>query len=244
MRKKFLVTFLLAMSIIAASAQTEKKNIVKLFPVSPFFGKTTLGYERVINEQGSLTFNLGLPTGVTINRYLDSNSSEGFDPESGNLKGLLIMPGYRLNLSKRSAPLGFYFEPFLKYEKFDVDISGYFVDNEMERFSGNLTGDYSGFGLGVQFGAEWLISDVVSVDFTIIGTEAKIGTMELLYTDLSHEVNIDDVYDELADGIDNVPIIGDKIELTKDAAKGLVSMKLPKQFVPGLRFTFSLGIAF
>ncbi len=244
MRKNILVTLLLAMSIIAVSAQTDKKNIVKIFPVSPFFGKTTLGYERVINEQGSLTFNLGLPTGVTINRYLDSNTSEGFDPESGKLKGLLIMPGYRFNLSKRTAPLGFYFEPFLKYEKFDVDISGYFVDNEMERFSGNLTGDYSGFGLGVQFGAEWLISDVVSVDFTIIGTEAKIGTMELLYTDLSHEVNINDVYDELADGIDNVPIIGDKIELTKDAANGLVSMKLPKQFVPGLRFTFSLGIAF
>ena len=43
MRKKFLVTFLLAMSIIAASAQTEKKNIVKLFPVRSVFWKDYFG---------------------------------------------------------------------------------------------------------------------------------------------------------------------------------------------------------
>ena len=244
MRKNICVTFLLAICFIAVSAQTEKKNIIKIYPISPFFGKTTLGYERVINEQSSVTFNLGLPTGVHIDNYLSSNSSEGFDPKDGKLKGLLIMSGYRLNLSKRGAPLGFYFEPFLKYEKFDLDILGSFIDDERDMFEGSLKGDYSAFGLGVQFGAEWLISDVVSVDFTIIGTEAKLGTLELLYTDLSGGVDIHDVYTELEDAIDNVPIIGNKIELSKDENKGLVAMKLPKQFVPGLRFTFSLGIAF
>ena len=244
MKKILCLTFLLVMSVLLGSAQTEKRNIVKIFPASPFFGKTTFGFERVVNEKGSFTFNLGLPTGTEITKYLSSNSSEGFDPSSGNIKGLLIMPGYRVNLSKRGAPLGFYFEPFLKYENFNLDILGEFIDNESERFDGSLKGDYSAYGLGFQFGAEWLISDVVSVDFTIIGTEAKIGNMELIYTDNSKEVNIDDVYDEMEDAIDDIPIIGNKIELTKDANNGLIAMKIPKQFIPGIRFTLSLGIAF
>lgn len=244
MKKLISFIFLFAISILIVSAQTDKKNIIKFFPISPFFGKATFGYERVINEKSSVTFNMGLPTGVQMENFLSSNMSDGFDASSGSIKGLLIMPGYRINLSKKNAPLGFYFEPYLKYEKFEMDILGEFIDDDDDRFPGGLNGNYSGFGLGFQFGAQWLISDVVSIDFTIIGTEGKIGTMELLYTDNSGGVDIDDVYIELEDALNNVPIIGDKIELTKDVNNGLIVAKLPKQFIPGIRFAFSIGIAF
>ncbi|NOY97486.1 MAG: hypothetical protein GXO81_14175 [Chlorobi bacterium] len=232
---------LITFSSVFVSAQSDKRNVIKFYPASPFFGKATLGYERVIDEKRSITFNLGLPTGVSIQSYLSSNISEGLDVHTGRLKGFLIMPGYRANLSKKAAPVGFYVEPYLKYEKFTMNLGGEFIDKELERFDSDIDGSYSGYGAGFQIGAQWLILDIISFDISF-GPEAKIGTMNVLWADKSGEVDIDDVYNDLDDSFAKTPIIGSKMELTKGA--DYVKVRIPRQFIPGLRAAFSLGIAF
>lgn len=236
----FVIFFTLTISI--CSAQTENKNIVKIFPTSIIFGKTTIGYERVINENGSITFNLGLPTGINHLDLVPDNYLDEINIMDSKLKGLLLMPGYRFNFSKKGAPLGFYIEPYLKYENFNVDFDSEFIDDENERFLANINGNYSGFGAGVQMGVLCLISDVVSLEWSFLGLEAKAANADLTWTDVSGGVDIDDVYDELESDFSDIPVVGDLIEYEKGS--NFIKANIPKQFLPGFRFAFSIGIAF
>lgn len=243
MKKKgmFLIAFILVSLI--SFGQTERKNVVKVFPTSFVFGKGTFAYERVINENGSFTLNLGLPTGIDPFKYFPMEESGDIIINDGKLDALLIMSGYRFNLSKKNAPLGFYFEPYLKYEKFGTTINSEFVDDENERFISDITGNYSGIGLGFQMGVQCFIGDVVSLDWSFLGFEGKSGKIDFTYSDLSGGVNIDDVYDELQNNFtSDIPIIGDKLEFEKGA--GFVKGKAKGMLLPGLRSAFSIGIAF
>lgn len=241
MKKFTAFAILIAFSISFLNAQTDKKNVVKIFPTSVLFGKTTLGYERVINENGSFTLNIGLPTGTNLESYAPSDTEEGLDIISGKLKGFVFMPGYRLNLSKKGAPLGFFLDTYLKYENFNFNVDGEFSD-EGELYSSNIDATLSAFGGGFAFGTQCLISDVVSLELSFFGLEAKAGTFDLTWLDKSGEVDLDKVYDELESSLSDVPVIGNKVELTKTSNS--VNANIKNQFMPGFRFAFSLGIAF
>jgi hypothetical protein len=228
--------------ISICSAQTDKRNVVKVFPTSVLFGKATIGYERVINENGSFTFVLGLPTGTNSLKFEPKGFSEEFNAISGNLKGLVLMPGYRFNLSRKGAPLGFFVEPYLKYEKFDLDFHADFIDDENDHFLGNIDGNYSGLGAGIQMGVLCLIADVVSLELSFLGFEAKVANADLTWTDESDEVDLDDVYDELESDFADIPLIGDKVEY--EQGDSYVNANISKFILPGFRFAFSVGIAF
>ena len=242
MKNLLTLALFVTLSISTCSAQTENKNIVKIFPTSIFVGKTTIGYERVINENGSITFNLGLPTGTNPLIYVTDDEIEQVNFIDGKLDGILLMPGYRFNLSKKGAPLGFYIEPYLKYEKFNLDFSADFIDDEFEYFLGNIEGNYSGIGAGVQMGVLCMISDVVSLEWSFLGFEAKSANADVKWTDESGGVDIDDVYNDLVSDFSDIPIIGDKVEFEKGI--NYVKANIPRLVIPGFRFAFSIGIAF
>lgn len=225
-------------------AQTDNKNIIKIFPTSFLFGKATLGYERVINEKSSVTFNLGLPTGTNPLNMVPVEESDGINLLDGKLNGLLVMPGYRFNFSKRGAPLGFYIEPYLKYESFNVDFDAEFIDKELnERILSQLDGRYSGLGAGFQMGVQFFIGDVVSVEWSFLGLEGKSANAEFTYTDLEGNVDIDDVYNEVVGIVpSDTPFIGDK--MTYEKGSDYVKAKASNVILPGLRSAFSIGIAF
>ena len=241
MKKIIATSILLMFTITTLFSQTEKRNIIKLYPTSMAFGKTTLGYERVLNENGSFTFNLGLPTGMNFESYVPSETEEGLDVTTGKLKGFLLMPGYRLNFSKKGAPLGFYLDTYAKYENFNMIINGEYLD-EGERNESNIDGTFGAFGAGFAFGAQCLIGDVVSLDLTFFGLEAKAASLDVTWLDKSGHADIDAIYADMESSLTDIPEIGDKVELSR--TEHSVNAKLKNQFMPGFRFAFSLGIAF
>lgn len=111
MKKTCLILILIVFSISITHAQTENKNVVKIFPTSIMFGKATFGYERVLNENSSFTFNLGIPSGIDPLSYLPEIPAEDISLDNGQLSGVLVMSGYRFNFSKREPLLGFLSKP-------------------------------------------------------------------------------------------------------------------------------------
>ena len=69
MKKLVMLVVFVTLIMSICSAQTDKKNVVKVFPTSVLFGKAAIGYERVINENASFTFVLGLPTGTNSLKF-------------------------------------------------------------------------------------------------------------------------------------------------------------------------------
>lgn len=242
--KRFCLVFVsLFLYVTIVFGQADKKNVVKVFPTSFVFGKGTFGFERALTHKSALTFNLGVPTGSSPYDYLPSDIQANTDILGGNLDGLMLMPGFRFYLSKKGVPRGFFIEPYFKYEKFNFAIDTEVVDDENERFQSTFDGKYSGTGLGFQFGFQFLIARTISVEWAIIGFEGKSAQANFTFTDLTNQVNMNDVYDELkADFSDNLPVIGDNIEY--EIGSNFVNGKVKGVFLPGVRSAFSIGIAF
>lgn len=254
MKRFFLLSALIAFTISFSNAQTEttqaedapfnnKRNVIKFFPTSLAFGKATIGYERVINKNGSFTFNLGLPSGINPLDYAPDFSSEEFSMKSGTISGKLFMPGYRFNFSKKGAPVGFFIEPYMKYESFTLDFEAEFTDtNDNTVYPAKFDGDYSGFGGGIQMGVQCMIAKTITLEWSFFGLEAKSANAELTVTDVNGTIDIDELFDEIEVNFSDIPLIGNKLEFVKGS--DYVGAKTNKLILPGFRFAFSVGIAF
>ncbi|MDA3906166.1 MAG: hypothetical protein PF484_08845 [Bacteroidales bacterium] len=247
MKRHLLLISIMAFAISITNAQTEneqpasKRNVLKFYPTSLIFGKATIGYERVINENSSFTFNLGLPSGINPLDYAPDLPSDDFSLDNGKVSGMLFMPGYRFNFSKKGAPFGFYIEPYLKYESFTLDFDSEFTfDNES--YPTSFDGDYSAYGGGVQMGVQCLIANVITLEWSFLGLEVKSASSSITITDNNGTIPINELFDEIEGNFTDIPLIGSSLEFEKGAHS--VGAKASNFLIPGARFAFSIGIAF
>lgn len=241
MKKTCLIVLLIVFSISITNAQTENKNVVKIFPTSILFGKATLGYERVLNENSSFTLNLGIPSGIDPLSYLPEIPAEDISLDNGQLSGVLVMPGYRFNFSKKGAPLGFFIETYLKYESFEMDFNAEYNDNG-DLYPVSFLGEYSGMGGGIQMGVQYLVAKAVTLEFSFLGLEAKSANAKLTITDLSGNIDMDELYSNIEADFSDVPLIGNSLEFIKGS--NYVGAEATHFFLPGARFAFSIGFSF
>jgi len=242
MKKLSLILALLICYSISLQAQTDKRNVVKFFPTSVLFGKATFGYERVLSSKTSFTLNLGLTSGIEPLSYAPEISTPDFNLLSGKLSGKLVMPGFRFNFSQKGAPIGFFIETYLKYESFDLDFNAEVTQNINEKYSAALTGDYSGMGGGIQMGVQFLIAKRVTLEWSILGIEAKSATASITVTDLAGNMDIDDLFGSFEADFSDIPLIGKSLGFEK--SRDSVTAKASNFILPGLRTAFSIGISF
>ncbi|MCD6090014.1 MAG: hypothetical protein J7J72_00805 [Bacteroidales bacterium] len=241
MKRIYLLIVLTVFSFSLVNAQTENKNVLKFFPTSVAFGKATLGYERVLSSNKSLTLYVGIPTGIDPVKYMPEMTEDFINLRSGKISGLFLMSGYRFNFSKKGAPVGFYIEPYIKHESYTMDFNTDFtLDDEV--YPANFYGEYSGFGGGIQMGVQYIIANFITLDFSFLGIEAKSADALLTVTDKEGLVDIDELYDEIVNNFSDIPIIGESFEFEKGS--DYVTSKVTNFILPGARFAFSIGIAF
>lgn len=249
MKKIFLAVSCLAVFATArAQSQDEKtekeqfqpSTAVKWNPSSLYFGKIGLQGEYNFKKKKSITFAVGIPMSKKTSVEIDD---EDRDVE---MKTFSVMGGYRMYLGKKTMT-GVYFEPYLKYLKNDAaTIINADLDGEPVDFA--TTSQYSGFGVGAQLGVQFMIAKRVTFDFFFLGPEANSAKHTVLMKDISSTLPWDaneaaDAEREINESIGELPVIGDKINVTVDAAGKTVSSSY-KGFLPGIRFGLSVGVRF
>jgi hypothetical protein len=246
MKPKVLSFTLFILSGLFASAQEYATGLeghpvaIKWSPASLAFGKIGLSGEWSISQKRAATLSIGIPVKTTWNQKIDGEN------ESFTHKTFSVMGGYRMYLGNGDGN-GAYFEPYVKYVKYDassiVDID---LDGTTRDFS--VTGKYSGIGLGGQLGAQFLIAHAFVVDFYFLGPEANISKSDLLLQELGNGPAWDigdeqDAEQEIEDIVDDIPILKNKVKIDVNGQQKNVRASY-KGFLPGIRFGLSIGWRF
>jgi hypothetical protein len=237
--KKTIITILIA-SLFAggAIAQEAPNTVIKWAPATLFTGKVTVGAEYNFSHKNSVELLVGIP--ATISRTVDYDDTKS----KINSKAFSVLAGYRRYLGKRPMS-GLYLEPYLKYLKHEGNgmLEGA-LQGETAIFDTKTS--YEGFGVGAQLGVQFLISNRVTIDFYFLGPEANISKFSSSATDVASnipwsQVKADEAERDIKEVLEDIPLIGDKTEVTVDQIGKTVTTKYDG-FLPGFRFGISIGV--
>ncbi|HYE55082.1 MAG TPA: DUF3575 domain-containing protein [Chitinophagaceae bacterium] len=232
------ISVLLLTIILFQFAHAQKNFFVKWAPASLAAGKLTVGSEFNFKKKQSVELFVGIPVPTNKEFDYDGNTSE---LES---KAFSILAGYRYYLGKRNAS-GLYIEPYVKYLKHEAN--GVLVgdlDNGPARFA--TVTEYKGFGVGAQLGVQFIIAKKISFDLFFLGPEANSAKFSSRSTDVADAlpwtfIEANEAENNVKDAMQDIPIIGDKMEVTVSQAQKTVFTKYDG-FLPGFRFGASIGI--
>lgn len=235
---KTLLTALFVFCLAFTAQSQQPKNVfVKWAPASLVAGKVTVGAEYNFKKKQSLELFIGIPAAVSKQIDYDNNTSE-FDS-----KAFSLFAGYRYYFGKRGAK-GFYVEPYVKYLEHTTD--GFLIgdlDGENARFDTKT--EYKGIGAGAQLGVQFLIAKRVSFDLFLLGPEANSVKFSSQSTDVADSlpwtfIQANEAEQNVKAALEDLPIIGDKIEVQVNQATKTVFTKYDG-FLPGFRFGASVG---
>jgi hypothetical protein len=245
MKKKTLASSLFVLFNCAfISAQDESSHThaiaIKWAPSAIYFGKISLGGEYSLDAKSAVTLNIGIPFDKTWRHEING------EDESLTHKTFSLMGGYRLYLGKGDGH-GLYFEPYLKYLKYEASS---IVDAELQGINRNFSvqGKYKGVGVGAQLGAQFLIAEKFVIDFYFLGPEANISKTNIFMQELGNgaswdEQEANEAEDEIQEILDDIPIIKNKAEVSVNANQRNMTASY-KGFLPGYRIGLSLGWRF
>jgi hypothetical protein len=102
--------------------------------------------------------------------------------------------------------------------------------------------------VGAQLGVQFLIANRVVFDIFLLGPEANSSKQHILMKDISSTMPWDpamaaDAEKELKDIVQDVPIIGDKVEVKVNSSAKEVTADY-SGFLPGFRGGISIGLRF
>ena len=116
-------------------------------------------------------------------------------------------------------------------------------DQTFSNYQTDFTAGLRTFNGGLQLGAQWLISDVISIDWSFLGV--GLGYYNLSGTFTSDDPAVDweqvqrDIEAEIGESLDNVP----GIDFLSDNTGASIDLSLPF-FLPVFRSSISVGVAF
>jgi len=156
----------LCMMVFTTCLNAQKRNLLKINPLSPFTNTINIQYETAINKESS--FGLGF-------FYRNDKTTKE------NIRGVGITPEYRLYFSEdMEAPTGFYLAPFVRIQSLKSTIT--------PKLSDNKTYDATFFGIrpGLLVGYQWIFSDKVSFD-AFVGTTYSFHSINIDSDDYTEE---------------------------------------------------------
>jgi hypothetical protein len=231
--------FLLAATLGLGLPSLAQDNVIKVGLLSLTGRNVTFGYERVIRDNQSVVLNGGFI--IPWNNPLSLTTRvEGVS--SFRVRGFNLTPEYRFYLGQRpEAPEGFYLAPFLRY----YQISGraeYQDTYDGVEVSGTVSSRYSTAGLGGQLGYQWVINDALTIDWYFLGLGVYLYRLgfETTISDLQG-TPLDTVRERVDEQLDEVPLLGDLINLDAEGRSLSGSVSVP--FL-GLRTGLALGYRF
>lgn len=242
--QKVLFLFVLGLLFMSGNAQ-DRKNIVKFLPVNLPLNSLSFEYERMINPKNSFELGLGIPMNQTFVNKFSMDWSEEEEMSNDELGTFSLRAAYKHYTGNSMGLKGFYYSPYLKYQ--NVSASARLVrtiDDDQGSFS--YDEDYNAkintFGIGIQFGYQFLIAKRVTLDLYFLGLEAGFAGVKAT-VESSDITQVDDIESDIQDAVDDFPdFLSKKIDVSSTG--NMVKVKARHIFYPWVRGGLSIGFAF
>lgn len=154
-----------------SSSYKQKKNTVRL-NLTPLIINTnnlTLGYERLITPNQSMSLNVGL---LLFPQLLSNESTDVVTTGKGNRFGFTTSLDYRFYLSKRNArpaPDGVYIGPYITYYHYAFGNNVHFGNSEVIKNELDIDAAFSMTSIGFELGYQFVFWDKLTLDMILIG---------------------------------------------------------------------------
>jgi opacity protein-like surface antigen len=99
---------------------------------------------------------------------------------------------YRFYVGKKGAPKGFYFAPMIRRYYFNIGTSAIYDNTNF-----NIDMNIKSTGLGLQLGAQFDISDNLSLDWYFLGSSVGSNQVEIEITSSDPTIDWEEVRDEI-----------------------------------------------
>lgn len=166
------VTTIMAQDLVKdTTAIKQKKNTIRwnLTPMMINVTNVTLGYERIIKENQSISINAGL---LLFPEFLDNDSLEISYVEHGNRIGFSTAIDYRFYLKTKNlnnAPEGVYIGPYITYYQYAFNSKLRVIDNETIANDVGIDANFKMLSLGFELGYQFLFWDRLTLDMILVG---------------------------------------------------------------------------
>lgn len=241
--KNTLALLLLVICSVRLIAQEDKPYnpavTIKWAPTGLLVGSVSLQVEYNIAGKNSLTGKIGIP----------SNTKRQFEYDGKDvdftMKATSFLAGYRRYLSKRPMR-GLYLEPYFKYvHHISEGVGTGTLDSRTVTM--NFTNNYNAYGIGAQFGAQFLVAKRITIDLFFLGPEINSADNALKAVEISNtipwtQVEAQDAERTIREFIDQFPFIKNRTTIMVDRDNKRVMANF-KGALPGYRAGVSFGIA-
>ncbi|MBN1927326.1 MAG: DUF3575 domain-containing protein [Prolixibacteraceae bacterium] len=234
---------LLIILLFVAATGFSQNNAVKFSLSGANFGAYSLAYEHALNEKSSLNLTLG---------YWTPNNgiftfSEDFYIEDRILDESIwigeLYTGYHFSLDYRIHPAGeglkgFYWGPYARYWNLGFKLRDRIDENYFD-----INSSFSGLGLGVQIGYQWVIAKIVTIDWYFLGLGAQSFNANGDYVVTPDQANFDyeAIIPDVVGGYERVPYIANNVKT--EVFSDRLNLQIPI-ILPDIRMGLSVGIAF
>jgi len=228
--KKILLFGLLSM-LSVSSLNAQKKNVIKIRPLTLVIGNYDLTYERAIGSKSSVALNfsfLNWDVKDEIKPYIKGTVN------SASISGYMVTPQYRYYF-KGEAPKGFYINPFFQYGKYTVAQN----NTDQYNFSSGSSASLSILGLGAGLGYQWVMG-AFTIDWNFFGIGVQSWDLSFKYDVLTADNNTN--ANDIVTNLDNSGLFpGFKVAYP---STGGIEINGPKAILPMFKSNLSLGFAF
>lgn len=234
MRKSKKLLFVPLIALISFATTYSQENVVKVGLGGLVFGNLKAGYERIISDNQSLTINAGMLIPRELPGFIEIDSElEDIDSE---LSSFSLSAEYRFYTGDNVAPRGFYLAPYARLNNFSFKFNDVYDGNEA-----TVDSDFSTLGIGLQLGYQWVISDLVTIDWYFFGLGLDRDVYSAKFTSDEQGFDYAELEEDIRTEVEDIPIIGKNFELET----GDDYVKCETSFLfPGLRAGLSIGIIF
>lgn len=251
--KKLLSCILTAGVFVASiSGMFAQSNSVELGLGGLSARTLNLRYERLITDKSSIQLTVSplIPKTVQLEGFSllgQEVVGEITDAklEKGSLNGFSIIPEYRFYFGEQEGMRGFYVGPYMKYTNHGIRVDGDIYEESGAITPGAAKVRLSSFGVGLQIGAQWIISDHFTIDWHIIGMSADFYNLRTTMEADDPDYNIlefaNDVLEEIELANDDFPI--DLTDIASEISLNKFSFNIPFALA-GIRAGISVGYAF
>lgn len=161
---------------------SDDRNMVKWNVLGLTSSTISLQYERLIAPKTSIAANINImpkrsiPFFATVKDIVKDKGAIDILKDV-KMSAFSFTPEVRFYVGKEGMK-GFYIAPFLRYDRFAMDIPvDYIYNNQIEYVT--INGNVDGFSGGLSFGAQWRLASQWYLDVTFVGASYGFASGEL-----------------------------------------------------------------